>query len=69
MTNLYDDTVSVIDLTTREVVATVSVGDKPNGISFSALPTPATAPEVAAVEFPDYAATTSGADEPDEDEH
>lgn len=38
VTNLYDDTVSAIDLTTGKVVATAPVGDKPNGISYSAAP-------------------------------
>lgn len=35
VTNLYDDTVSVIDLPRARVIATVPVGDKPNGISLS----------------------------------
>ncbi|NHB84958.1 hypothetical protein G7085_10985 [Tessaracoccus sp. HDW20] len=38
VTNLYDDTVSVIDLTVKATMATVTVGDKPNGISYSPLP-------------------------------
>jgi len=36
VTNVYDDTVSVIDLVTHTAVATISVGDAPNGISFIA---------------------------------
>jgi YVTN family beta-propeller protein len=35
VTNMYDDTVSVIDLARAKVIATVAVGDAPNGISFS----------------------------------
>lgn len=57
VTSVYDSTVSVIDLPTRRTVATVKVGKKPNGISFTprrptpaparisvALPTPSTSP-------------------------
>ena len=35
ITNIYGDDVAVLDLETLEVVATIPVGDKPNGISFS----------------------------------
>ena len=38
VTNLYDGTVSVLDLTVRRTVATVKVGDEPNGISFATRP-------------------------------
>lgn len=52
VTNLYDDTVSVLDLAAG-TATTVAVGDKPNGISFS--PRPA-APTTATnnVTVPDY---------------
>lgn len=44
VTNMYDDTVSVIDLARSEVIGTVAVGDAPNGISFSSQsPKPASA--------------------------
>jgi YVTN family beta-propeller protein len=35
VTNLYDDTVTVLDLRQDVAVATVPVGDMPNGISYS----------------------------------
>lgn len=38
VTNVYADTVSVVDLTAGVTVATVPVGDAPNGLSFSAAP-------------------------------
>nr|WP_207307459.1 hypothetical protein [Kocuria rosea] len=38
VTNTYDDTVSVVDLESLSVLATVPVGDLPNGISFSSRP-------------------------------
>ncbi|MBN8590582.1 MAG: multicopper oxidase domain-containing protein [Anaerolineae bacterium] len=38
ITNIYEDTVTVLDLTTQEVIAAIAVGSGPNGISFSALP-------------------------------
>jgi YVTN family beta-propeller protein len=38
ITNIYDDSVSVLDLTTQEVIASLPVGAGPNGISFSSVP-------------------------------
>jgi len=38
ITNQHDDTVSVVDTATREVAATVTVGAKPNGITFREAP-------------------------------
>ena len=38
ITNIYDNTVSVIDIEKKSVVVTVSSGNSPNGISFSPLP-------------------------------
>ena len=38
VTNSYDDTVSVVDLSNATVTATVTVGTEPNGISFSPRP-------------------------------
>ncbi|MCG3153394.1 MAG: hypothetical protein GEEBNDBF_02707 [bacterium] len=35
VTNVYDNTVSVIDLASRKAVATIPVGEAPNGISFA----------------------------------
>ncbi len=59
VTNLYDDTVSVIDLSTNQTVSTVSVGDKPNGISYSPQsPTPG--PATTSVTVPDYATGAEG---------
>ena len=54
VTNLYDDTISVLDLTTNEAVATVPVGDMPNGISYSPTP-PAPGPQSLTLTVPDYA--------------
>lgn len=63
VTNLYDDTVSVIDLTAKATMATVTVGDKPNGISYSPLP-PAPGPGTVEITVPEYAtATGAGHDE------
>lgn len=59
VTNMYDDTVSVLDLTARKVVATVKVGDKPNGISFAARTPAAAEPHVKLV-FPSASAGSSG---------
>ncbi|TMR89738.1 beta-propeller fold lactonase family protein [Nonomuraea basaltis] len=38
VTNVYDGTVSVLDLTARKAIATVRVGEEPNGVSFAARP-------------------------------
>ncbi|MDP4510469.1 YncE family protein [Nonomuraea turcica] len=38
VTNVYDGTVSVLDLRARKAIATVEVGDEPNGISFATRP-------------------------------
>jgi YVTN family beta-propeller protein len=35
VTNTYADTVSVLDIATRKVVATIRVGKGPNGISIA----------------------------------
>jgi YVTN family beta-propeller protein len=34
VTNIADDTVSIIDVGSQEVVKTVPVGDRPNGIVY-----------------------------------
>jgi YVTN family beta-propeller protein len=34
VTNIADDTVSIIDVESQEVVRTVPVGDRPNGIVY-----------------------------------
>jgi YVTN family beta-propeller protein len=49
ITNVYDGTVSVIDLAARTVVATVKVGRSPNGISYSRRPPAPGAAHVALV--------------------
>lgn len=59
VTNLYDDTVSVIDLSTDETVATVQVGDKPNGISYSPEP-PTPGPATTSISVPNYATGAEG---------
>ncbi|GAA1820066.1 hypothetical protein GCM10009682_45640 [Luedemannella flava] len=56
VTNMYDSTVSVLDLTARAAVATIRVGDEPNGISYSARP-PAPAPARIDVVLPSPHAT------------
>lgn len=38
VSNQVDDSVSVIDTATREVVATVAVGAAPNGLAYRAAP-------------------------------
>ena len=38
ITNIYENTVSVIDIEQKTVIATIPSGAAPNGISFSALP-------------------------------
>lgn len=59
VTNMYDGTVSLLDLTARKAVATVKVGDEPNGISFAAR-TPAEAEPSLKLEIP--SASTSPSD-------
>ncbi|GAA0466868.1 hypothetical protein Aca07nite_71840 [Actinoplanes capillaceus] len=49
VTNVYDSTVSVIDLTARATVATIKVGEKPNGISYAARPPAPTAARTSVV--------------------
>lgn len=44
MTNLYGNDVAVLDLTELRVVARIPVGDKPNGISYSAVTVRAQSP-------------------------
>jgi YVTN family beta-propeller protein len=47
ITNIYDNSVSVLDLATRQMIATVAVGDAPNGISYSPrVPQPTAAGEI-----------------------
>jgi YVTN family beta-propeller protein len=47
ITNIYANTVSVIDIEQKTVIATILSGTAPNGISFSALPAiPASSSEV-----------------------
>ena len=65
MTNLYDGTVSVLDLSARRTVATVKVGDEPNGISFATRP-PAAAAARMKVVLPSASAHPSGTGMPDD---
>ncbi|NOH04990.1 MAG: hypothetical protein HND47_24950 [Chloroflexi bacterium] len=53
ISNIYEDTVSVIDLEKMAVVATVPTGMAPNGISFSPLPAPGNAPAEIQLEIPE----------------
>lgn len=46
VTNLYDNTLAVVDIAARAVVATVPSGASPNGVSFSPLVSPAAVAEV-----------------------
>ena len=47
VTNTYEDSVSVIDLSTSSVTATITVGSEPNGVSYSQrLPAGAPSPTV-----------------------
>jgi YVTN family beta-propeller protein len=59
VTNVYDSTVSVIDLPTRATVATVKVGKQPNGISYASRP-PAPAAARMSVVLPTPSAASSG---------
>jgi YVTN family beta-propeller protein len=61
VTNVYDSTVSVIDLTTRATVATVKVGKQPNGISYASRP-PAPAAARMSVVLPTPSAAASSGD-------
>ncbi len=54
VTNTFDDTVSVLDLNSNAVVATVPVGDRPNGITFTTRTTPP-AHQAMSVDVPNYA--------------
>jgi YVTN family beta-propeller protein len=48
VTNLYGDSLAVVDLANRQVAATVPTGASPNGVSFSPrAPAPAAEPEIA----------------------
>ncbi|HSA39111.1 MAG TPA: hypothetical protein P5061_00545, partial [Mycobacterium sp.] len=51
VTNRYDDSVSVIDVASRGVSATIPVGTGPNGISYSPRP-PAEGPASIALNLP-----------------
>lgn len=47
ITNIYGNDVAVLDIAEQKVVATIPVGEAPNGVSMSALaPAPATTPEI-----------------------
>ncbi|TNH28501.1 DUF1513 domain-containing protein [Micromonospora orduensis] len=59
VTNVYDSTVSVIDLPTRATVATVKVGKQPNGISYAPRPPTSAAARVSVV-LPTPSAASSG---------
>jgi YVTN family beta-propeller protein len=53
ITNIFGNTVAVLELATQKVTATVSTGLKPNGISFSSLaPSSASAASIA-IKLPD----------------
>lgn len=54
ITNIYDNSVSVLDIAAQALTTNVATGAGPNGISFSALPaSPAPAPEVALATHPE----------------
>jgi YVTN family beta-propeller protein len=59
VTNVYDSTVSVIDLPSRATVATIKVGKQPNGISYAARP-PTPAPAHMSVTLPTPSVASSG---------
>lgn len=59
VTNVYDSTVSVVDLPARATVATIKVGKQPNGISYASRP-PAPAAARMSVIFPTPSAASSG---------
>ncbi|MFF9136758.1 beta-propeller fold lactonase family protein [Streptomyces albogriseolus] len=65
VTNLYDATVSVLDLTARRTAATVKVGDEPNGISFATRPPTAAAARMKVV-LPSASTHPSGTGMPDD---
>lgn len=58
VTNVYDATVSVIDLPTRTKIATIDVGAQPNGISYAPRP-PASAEPRTSVTLPTPSAAAS----------
>lgn len=59
---------SVIDLPSLSAVATVPVGERPNGVSFSPRPPTATGTSTG-VTLPPPAVTQDGSDEEHPDEH
>lgn len=61
VTNLYGNTLTVVDLAEPTVVATVPTGASPNGVSFSTLAPAAAAPEIA-LPVPDLAGEAAGID-------
>lgn len=62
VTDVYDSTVSVIDLPTRATVATVKVGKQPNGISYAPRPAAPAAARMSVV-LPTPSAASSGHDD------
>jgi len=59
ITNIYENTVAVLDLTNQQVTVSVPTGSGPNGISFSSLPASAApAPEIALAEHSEVAEAT-----------
>ena len=48
VTNNYDDTVSVINVATRTVTATIPVGTNPDGVAVDPQPGPSTWPSLRA---------------------
>jgi YVTN family beta-propeller protein len=64
VTNVYDGTVSVLDLSARRTVATVEVGDEPNGISFTTRPPAAPAAARVQVTLPPAASRPPSTDMP-----
>ncbi|MFI7700565.1 YncE family protein [Nonomuraea sp. NPDC049480] len=64
VTNVYDGTVSVLDLPARKAIATVEVGDEPNGISFATRPPTAPAAARMQVTLPPATSRPAHADIP-----
>ena len=68
VTNSYDDTVSVIDIPTQSVMATIPVGMGPNGISYSPRP-PAPSGAAIALNIPALPATSADDPQPPSNHH
>lgn len=69
VTNLYDDTVSVVDLASGRVTATVPVGDQPNGVSFSPVTVAADVPGTVTLDLPGREDRGDGHGDGHDDDH